>query len=499
MSDLPPLPPGYSLAPTAATPTATPALQSPSAVDTMPPLPEGYSLTPPKAPQQAKTVWKGAILPISQDETGASHFDPSAGVLGSVVNAFTLPGDVYTGKTPFLGPDAQVNPEVIRRATDMAATITPVEGAATIPTTRMLRNEANAGYDAYRNSGVEFHAPAVADLAQSIKQGLESNGIIAEQAPQTFAALNKTISDAVPGSIATPANMQAVRESLSGLFGGKEGRAAASARDQLDGFLSSPPDGAVAASPTMDPTRAAEIYRTANANYGAAQRSNDITGALDRATTGIGERAEARAHASNSGANIDNSIRQRVASFMQDPQNVRGFSDDEIAALNNVIQGNLAQNTARKVGNVFGGGGGLGQLAAGFGGALIGGHIAGAEGGALGAMLPTATGVSAKAIENGLARSSLNAADETIRSRSPMADWLGTNQYRVDGQYGGQLPPAFNHYSTVVRALLPGLFNPLPPPLNGLIGGPQPQPAQPQSGARPATAADLAKLLQGWT
>ncbi len=187
-------------------------------------------------------------------------------------------------------------------------------------------------------------------------------------------------------------------------------------------------------------------------------RSNSLTGDLSRANTGILEQAEARAHASHSGSNIDNAIRQRVASLLQSPERLQGFSQPEIDALNDVVQGGLVRNTARRVGNYFGGGGGLGSLAATAAGAALGGHLMpGIEGTALGAAVPTAVGVSAKGLENALARRSLGGVDEMVRARSPLAETLA-----------GTTVPAMRSNTAALRATLPTALSPqqFPPALN---------------------------------
>jgi hypothetical protein len=149
-------------------------------------------------------------------------------------------------------------------------------------------------------------------------------------------------------------------------------------------------------------------------------RSNDLTGVLDRANTGIIERAEARAQAANSGRNLDNTIRQKIASLLEKPKEVSGFSDPEIAALNESLIGGPARNTARYVGNVLGGGGGFGQAFTGSLGAGVGAMFGGAPGAVIGAGVPVAAGAGAKSIANLLAKRSVKGVDELLRKRSPL-------------------------------------------------------------------------------
>jgi hypothetical protein len=266
-------------------------------------------------------------------------------------------------------------------------------------------------------------------MAQQVQQTLQNeHGIIEKTAPKTYSILNE-MTNPPQGGIGTYSGLEAARRGLSGISteGGTEGFAAQKAIPELDKFID-----------WISPEAA-----TARANYAAAQRSNALTGDLDKANTGILEQAEARAHASHSGMNIDNATRQRVASFLQNPQNLYGYSPEEIAALNNLVRGGAVQNTARRIGNTFGGGGGLGSLFAAGLGATVGGNLMpGVEGTALGATLPTALGMSAKGLENTLARRRLSVVDEAVRARSPLAQ-----------QMQSQMLPAMGLNNAYMRSL----------------------------------------------
>lgn len=86
------------------------------------PQPQGHSqqrapvsfddLIPAEKPKSK--AYTGAILPISVDEAGGKHFDPNAGLLGSVLRAVTLPGEAMAGK---IDPTSQ---EGIGRAAEFA-------------------------------------------------------------------------------------------------------------------------------------------------------------------------------------------------------------------------------------------------------------------------------------------------------------------------------------------------------------------------------------------
>lgn len=419
--------------------------------------------------QQPPPPSSGMFWPISWDAQGNPHFDPNAGILGAIRSAFTLPADVYSGKTPMQGPQGGINPEVVNRGIGFAALASPASAAMragelipgelaapAVPSAAALKKAGGLGYDAARASGLEIKGDAVANMASGLQQNLQSDyGIIAKTAPKTFGVLDE-LANAPPNSTVGIPGMDAARRGLSAisLEGGTEGLAARNSVGRLDDFMSSLDDSQLA--PTNPGTASAQgvaqTLANARGNYAAAQRSNDVMGGLDRANTGIMERAEARAEASHSGTNIDNAIRGRVASFLQNPANVAGFSQPEIGALKGVVAGGPLQNAARYVGNLFGGGGGLGHLlgmASGFGiGHALGGD---AEAGAIGAMVPGSLGVTAKALENALARRNLAAADQTIRMNSPL--------YRAMVQQGTAYAPRGLLNPLIARGLLSPIAN----------------------------------------
>lgn len=382
--------------------------------------------------------YSGAILPFSKDAQGNVSFDSNAGIVGSLKRAFTLPSEVVSGQMPILdSATGQANPELLNRSREFAATagmpMNPAVRAGDLafpgvaknlpaPTAQQLKEAGAAGYDAARNSGLEFHAHAVAHAAQQIQSKLEQDGIIAELAPKTFAVLSKAASPA-EGATATVANMESIRRSLRNVSGDPtETRAASSAIKGIDEFMGAADPATIVAgtAPAEGAAAVGQILRDARGNYAAAQRSNDLTGTLDRANTGILERAEARAQASNSGRNIDNAIRQRVESLLEKPKDVSGFSNAELDALNGVVQGGPVRNSARSVGNLLGGGGGIAQLLGSALGGGVGAGLGGGYGAAAGAAALPAAGMLAKVLENFLARRSLNKADELVRSRSPL-------------------------------------------------------------------------------
>jgi hypothetical protein len=344
--------------------------------------------------------------------------DPRGGILGSAIDAFKLPGDVWSGKQPTPYETGVPQPSLTERTTNLAGFINPAQTGriattAAVPTAMEIKAAADAGYAAARSAQMTIPASTIATTAQDLQLHLQDNfGLIPKTAPKTFDVLDQ-LAKPPQGAQANYIGLDAARRQLNAIktspsMGDSDSFAAGKVISQLDDFIN-----------TISPDAA-----TARANYAAAQRSNELTGALSPAVTGIQERAEAAAAASGSGKNLDNALRQRVKTFMQSEDNVRGFSDEERAALNDfVAHPGFTANALRMVSNVLGGGGGLGRLASGTAGAYLGGQLGlGEVGVALGAgALPT-LGAGLKAGENALARRGLSNIDEMIRSRSPFAE-----------------------------------------------------------------------------
>lgn len=371
-------------------------------------------------------VKRGGLLPFSQDAAGNLMFDPMAGLSGDAARAVTLPGDVATGKI-----DPQ-SPGAIQRMTGLSALFAPVSaasragetaipgtiralrpGKAKIPTAEELKAAGSAGFQAARETGVDYSAAGVKSMADGIRQTLESQGIIAELTPKTFSVLSK-LQNPPADSIANISGLIAARKALQHAAGDftnpTEQKAASAAIDALDNFVMGPPAESVVAGPSA---AAGKLLDEARGNYAAAMRSDKITGAEERAID--------RAGATNSGLNIDNQLRQRIDAILNNAKESRGFSPQEIDFMRQVARGTYGSNAARYVGNLLGGGGGLGSMLT----SLLTGTAAGSAAGApgLGATVGGSlalTGYLSKKASAALTKNQIRQLDELIRMRSPL-------------------------------------------------------------------------------
>ena len=430
--------------------------------------------------EASKPVWSADILPYSRDALGRASLDSNAGIVGAIKRTLMAPGDVWQGKLNPFSAEGQ------NRATESAMTVSPVSAATRAgkvgltgsyakpkvkaPTRAELDTAASAGYDKAAGMGVDYTAAGVKRFADDAMRVLDEEGFIAELGPKTHALLRKLQNP--PGdSVASLSSLDAFRKQLNRVAGSPDATEAAAANTvirRLDEFLASPDRSAISAVSARDPLPsvpgtnfAATDAATARAAEEAARilkeaRGNSAAGFRSDRLTGLGESAERRAAAANSGKNLGNTVRSRLASLLDSDKQSRGFSPEELTAIEKVVEGSLGSNVARRVSNLLGGGGGLGQSVIAALGAAGGGTAGGIPGAIAGAAAPAAIGSGARAISNKLTSNQLRAIDEMTRKRSPLYEQrVAETPY----QYS---PEELRAY--LLRALLAGQAN------GGLMG-----------------------------
>jgi hypothetical protein len=379
--------------------------------------------TPVANPADRKAVESGGFLPISRYNDGTWGFDSNAGIVGSIKRAIMLPGDVYTGKIDPMSEEGR------SRAMDLAGLASPVNPAVRAgdraipgamkamekrmpapPTQEQLLAQGKRQIDEAVKSGVDYSSQSVANAAAKLRQELQRDGFRPAQAPQTFGLVNDLASPP-PNSVANIADIESARRAARLVSGDNIGKADGAAAKRLiqtiDGFLMEPNPSSVVSGPAA---AAAQTLRDGRANYAAGKRSETL------AT--ISERANRRAASANSGQNLDNSIRSRVTSALERPKISGGFDDAERAALEGVAEGTAVTNTARAVGNLLGGGGGLGAALTGAIGGTAG-SVFGPVGIAAGVAAPV-VGFASKRAANAMTDRALGRVDALTRTRSPL-------------------------------------------------------------------------------
>jgi hypothetical protein len=387
---------------------------------------------------------RSMLLPLAKNkETGSIEFaapkvitgipDAIKSVYEGAKSIVTAPGDAMSGDLQVMGPDGNVTPEAIGRSLEFATGVTPMApglraGEAIIPgakaafrdlkvappTAQELKAASSQGYENLRGLDAQYSSQAVSDIAAKVQRTLEQQGINEKVAPKTFANLRE-LQSPPEGSFATSSDIETIRRTFGEIgqdFANPSDRNAGKfARGAIDEFLSSPTAGSVLPGSEEAAAQAGKLARTARGDYAASKRAEQLDGLVTA--------AEDRAGASNSGQNIGNSIRQRAASILASPKLSSGFTDNELGAIRAVARGTIGQNLTRYVGNLLGGGGGLG--------AAVTGAIGAAPGLAAGSPMMTAAGVAlpavgaaAKQASNAMTERALAAVNQATRMRSPL-------------------------------------------------------------------------------
>lgn len=362
----------------------------------------------------------------------------------------------------YIAPYFNLSPSNTERVAT-AASLAPGVGVAAAPRARPpvpnateLKGTALAAKDRWLGSPIEMDPNSVADVARDVQADLVRRGPRPSRVPETSEILKDIANPPTPPpggrTVLTPDDITNIREQLQETIqtnsrsidpkSSREVVAAARALQQLDSYIANlgqNPAALVAGSPEAA-AAAARDFAKFRGDYAQSQKSNEITGELTRYRSGIAERADARAQAANSGQNIDNSIRSRVESFLENRRAALGLTDAEFAALDRVVQGGPVQNLLRTWSNR------INSPGAQAGAAGAGATIGGPTGAAIGFALPGPLSGIAKSFENALARRSLDQANTSILMNSPEF------QQRL-----AQMPP---RDAAIAQAILPGLLAP---------------------------------------
>ena len=272
-----------------------------------------------------------------------------------------------------------------------------------VPTTEAIKDAATAAYHAPEVAALKIRPEALSMFGQEVSHSLLRDGFDPLLAPKTHGLLEKATSVPDGTPFVTSDNVQTLRRMLgkaAGTADKTERAAALIAQRKLDDFMAALPENAVMQG---DARAAASTLQEARANYAAASRSERLQDALIR--------ADRQASRAGVGGNLENATRQRITEMLNSPAKRRGFSKQEVEALEGYVKGNFTRNILRTATKILGGDNPL--MAA-----IHAGLAYPTSGASLAAPL---TGYVFKKINNAISDRHLGRLDEMIRSRSPHA------------------------------------------------------------------------------
>lgn len=273
--------------------------------------------------------------------------------------------------------------------------------AKAAPTTAEVKSAASQTYDSLtnRNIATPLRQSDLDVLATDITTTLNAKGIRPSTASQIHAAVDELKTPATPG-MADVADLVAARANIKNLLGAPDANKAGAfvALGKVERAIEQASPG------TM------RQLREADKNW-AVVRANE---ALDKKFA----RAELRAAGENSGLNMGNKIRQKVADYLVSNE-AKYLSAEQRATLEKVVKGTASQNIVRWASNLMGGGGGLGSTVLGLGGVAAGTYTGNPEL----AFLPVG-GVGARLLSNRLTSGQVAKAAAQLRGGSPYGQSL---------------------------------------------------------------------------
>lgn len=417
-------------------------------------LPPGFILGAPPSAPAGDGLPPGFVTGAPPQKKFGLEDTWPARLAKSIYSAVTLPGDVAQGNVSMTGEDGHTNPDVINRSADLASMASPLSPAARLgvgwagalkteaapgPTQEALDSSARALYDKARNLGVDLPASNIAGFAdKTASELLDKHGITPEQAPSTYATLDR-LRKAPDDAVVTVPNLDALRQNFGGTAGNfnapRDQFAALMAKKRLADHVASLTDEDAIRGPA---SQVGAITKEANGNYAAARRSEQISDALNK--------AELQTAATHSGRNLDNKTRQAFVKILTDDKAGAGFAQPELDAAESIVRGSKPADLMRSAGNFLGGGGGMGMLHGSSAGAGVGALMGGPIGAAIGAVVPPAVGYALKKGADASTLSKVEAFQQMVRSRSPLGD-------SMPDRVAGKVSPK---QALAVRALLAG-------------------------------------------
>jgi hypothetical protein len=287
------------------------------------------------------------------------------------------------------------------------------------PSVEELKDSASANYQSPEVKSLVLKPTSIRNFGNAAELALSNEGHSPEFATKTFQIL-RNLQRVPETSMITGDNLNTLRKMFrraSESSDSSERAAASTVIKYFDEAMTKIPQSEVVAGDLPAATGALE---NARGDWAAAARAENV----DVKT----ETARARAAVANSGRNVANNIRSRMADIYLNPEAMSGYTDAEKELVKRIVYGTSTENILRMTGNLMGGGGGLGA-------AVTGGIGAVTTPGGIGGLIPVG-GYALKSLSNVLTLRQANKLSELLRSRAPLASSASKFEEAAAGRDG---------------------------------------------------------------
>lgn len=299
----------------------------------------------------------------------------------------TIGGGIGGVAAPAIGAGVRSASNALARTNAGKATI------AAAPSLDDLASRASALFKQADDMGVVVKPEAYRSFADDVAALAAKEGIDAQVTPSSAGALSRILSEADSGqplSLQTLNTVRRVAQNAAGSNDPNERRIASLMIDKLDDFIDDLTPDKMVGTATGEP---GPILREARNLWSRMRRGEMLQ--------------EAEYRAGNQASGVENGIRTQFRSILNSPTKRRGMTQEEIAALERVVQGTPLSNTLKRVGRMSFGtgqqsgflGGSVGSAAGAGAGSVVGGPV----GAAVGAAIPPAIGYAAQRGAQGIA------------------------------------------------------------------------------------------------
>lgn len=298
----------------------------------------GDTLISPAEPQGAAQRYARRI---GQEVGGAAVAGPALGARtagATAINAASAVGAGIGGQTA-----REIAPE--SDLADMAGSL--IGGGAAVagayrargrpqaPTNADLKATQRDAYSVVEADGTRLSPGETATLKSGISQALTDAKIHPSRHPKASSMADDLMAMDNPTITELDQWRQVVSRDVAASTDPSERRMGQIIKDQIDGFMDNLSPGTIA----KDTLDALHLGRETTQKLKKSEM-------LDTATT----KAQRRAASTGSGGNVINASRQNIRAILDDPRKSRGFSGNEIAAMEGIVRGTKGENALRAVG-----------------------------------------------------------------------------------------------------------------------------------------------------
>lgn len=213
-----------------------------------------------------------------------------------------------------------------------------------------LRLQKDAAYDAVDNLGVKYTPQSYKRLTGTIDAAAIADNISPTRHPKAFSFIDDIKTRYPQGLSLTEMDQlrQEVRRDIMASADAAERHFGEIIMDEIDDFIAKAGPGDVSAGSAKGASEAITAARELNARL---RKTEIIEQAIDK--------ADLFAASTGSGGNINNATRQKLRAILDNPKRSRGFSADELAAIEDVVRQGTGEKLLRLIGKLSPSGNGL--------------------------------------------------------------------------------------------------------------------------------------------